>query len=268
MQFHPEDRARSTIDGQLGDAGWVVQSRSQMNLGAGLGVAVREFATGSGPADYALFVGRTLCGIVEAKPEGTTLSGFSEQAARYMADVPEHLVRSENQVRFEYLASSTETLFRNHADPAHRPRQHPGLLSRQRRHHVTPARQPSLDLAATVSDLIQTLSKHACARRRLDCIPKRHLLEQENKVRVGFVQLRQRKCAGGVPPAGDRIRSALSRAAIENALTGVTQITHKPCIPQNRASTRATGSRLLACGRDARVPGGVLTKPFNDSSRT
>jgi type I restriction enzyme R subunit len=120
--FHPEDRARSTIDGQLHETGWVVQSRAQMNLGAGLGVAVREFATGSGPADYALFVGRILCGIIEAKPEGTTLSGFSEQAARYMADVPEHLVRSENQVRFEYLASSTETLFRNHADPAPRSR--------------------------------------------------------------------------------------------------------------------------------------------------
>ena len=120
--FHPEDRARSTIDGQLRETGWVVQSRAQMNLGAGLGVAVREFATGAGPADYALFVGRVLCGIVEAKPEGTTLSGFSEQAARYMADGPEHLVRSENQVRFEYLASSTETLFRNHADPAPRSR--------------------------------------------------------------------------------------------------------------------------------------------------
>ncbi|HEX9535279.1 MAG TPA: hypothetical protein VF924_07375, partial [Stellaceae bacterium] len=82
--FHPEDRARMTIDGQLAEAGWLVQSREQMNLGAGQGVAVREFATASGPVDYALFIGRTLCGVVEAKPEGTTLSGFSDQAARYM----------------------------------------------------------------------------------------------------------------------------------------------------------------------------------------
>jgi len=111
-----------TIDGQLAEAGWVVQSREQMNLGAGLGVAVREFATDSGPVDYALFVDRTLCGVVEAKPEGTTLSGFSDQAARYMGSAPEHLVRREGQVRFEYVASGTEILFRDHADPAPRSR--------------------------------------------------------------------------------------------------------------------------------------------------
>ena len=51
-----------------------------MNLGAGLGIAVREFQTASGPVDYGLFVGRKLCGVIEAKAEGSTLSGFSEQA--------------------------------------------------------------------------------------------------------------------------------------------------------------------------------------------
>lgn len=120
--FHPEDRARQTIDAHLAEAGWVVQSRDQMNLGAGTGVAVREFSTATGPVDYALFVNRTLAGVVEAKPEGTTLSGFSDQAARYMGSVPEHLVRREGQVRFEYVAPSTEILFRDHADPAPRSR--------------------------------------------------------------------------------------------------------------------------------------------------
>ena len=115
--FHPEDRSRQTIDQRLGACGWAVQSRDEMNLGAALGVAIREFQTGSGPVDYALFVGRKLCGVIEAKPEGTTLSGFSEQAARYIADVPKHLVRDEGQVRFEYVSSGAETLFRDHADP-------------------------------------------------------------------------------------------------------------------------------------------------------
>ena len=55
-----------------------------MNVGAAQGVAVREFQTASGPVDYALFVDRRLCGVIEAKPEGTTLSGFSDQAERYM----------------------------------------------------------------------------------------------------------------------------------------------------------------------------------------
>ena len=111
-----------TIDSQLAEAGWLIQSREQMNLSASLGVAVREFSTASGPVDYALFVGRTLCGVVEAKPEGTTLSGFSDQATRYMGSVPGHLVRQEGQVRFEYVASGTEVLFRDHADPAPRSR--------------------------------------------------------------------------------------------------------------------------------------------------
>jgi type I restriction enzyme R subunit len=111
-----------TIDNQLAEAGWLVQSREEMNRSAGLGVAVREFPTGSGPVDYALFVCGTVCGVVEAKPEGTTLSGFSDQATRYMGGVPEHLVRREGQVRFEYVASGTEILFRDHADPAPRSR--------------------------------------------------------------------------------------------------------------------------------------------------
>jgi type I restriction enzyme R subunit len=115
--FHPEDRARSLIDKRLGACGWLIQSKEDVNLGAGLGVAVREFQTASGPVDYGLFVGRKLCGVIEAKPEGTTLSGYSAQAARYIADVPKHLVREEGQVRFEYVASGSETLFRDHADP-------------------------------------------------------------------------------------------------------------------------------------------------------
>lgn len=116
--FHPEDKARSLIDRRLAECGWMVQSKADMNLGAGLDVAVREFRTASGPVDYGLFVGRRLCGLIEAKPEGTTtLSGFSEQAARYMDDVRKHLVRDEGEVRFEYVASGTETLFRDRADP-------------------------------------------------------------------------------------------------------------------------------------------------------
>jgi type I restriction enzyme R subunit len=115
--FHPEDKARSAIDTRLAVCGWLVQSRDEMNLSAGTGVAVREFATASGPVDYALFVDKRFCGVVEAKPAGTTLSGFSEQAARYIADAPDFLGANPRQRRFEYVASDTETLFRDLADP-------------------------------------------------------------------------------------------------------------------------------------------------------
>jgi type I restriction enzyme R subunit len=59
----PEQRAREKIDELLEAAGWVVQSRNELNLGAGLGVAVREFQTTSGPADYVLFVNRKAVGV-------------------------------------------------------------------------------------------------------------------------------------------------------------------------------------------------------------
>jgi hypothetical protein len=46
--FRPEDHARANIDAALAAAGWLVQSRAQMNLGAASGIAVREFPAGSG----------------------------------------------------------------------------------------------------------------------------------------------------------------------------------------------------------------------------
>jgi len=63
--FHLEDKARSAIDTRLAVCGWLVQSRDEMNLSAGTGLAVREFATASGPVDYALFVDKRFCGVVE-----------------------------------------------------------------------------------------------------------------------------------------------------------------------------------------------------------
>ena len=79
----PEELARQNIDAQLNACGWTVQDRAAMNLYAGRGVAVREFPTGKGEADYLLFVDRKAVGVVEAKPVGTTLSGVAEQAGGY-----------------------------------------------------------------------------------------------------------------------------------------------------------------------------------------
>ena len=54
----PEQRARKTIDDLLDAAGWQVQDRAELNLSAGRGVAVREFALKQNPlarADMDLF---------------------------------------------------------------------------------------------------------------------------------------------------------------------------------------------------------------------
>ncbi len=47
----PEEEARKKIDALLESAGWIVQSFEDLNLSAGLGVAVREFPLKSGFAD-------------------------------------------------------------------------------------------------------------------------------------------------------------------------------------------------------------------------
>src|SRR5438105_12440352 len=67
----PEQKARQEIDRQLEQCGWVVQSFRDMNISAGLGVAVREFPLKSGQADYLLYADCKALGVIEAKPEAT-----------------------------------------------------------------------------------------------------------------------------------------------------------------------------------------------------
>ena len=69
MNQTPEQIARDNIDRQLSACGWIIQNKKQMNLNAGLGVAVREYQTDVGPADYVLFVDVKPVGIIEAKRE-------------------------------------------------------------------------------------------------------------------------------------------------------------------------------------------------------
>jgi type I restriction enzyme R subunit len=118
----PEEKARSLIDAQLQAAGWVIQNRDEMNLGAGLGVVVREYPLATGPCDYLLFVDRRACGVVEAKPEGTTLSGVAEQASGYQNELPGHLANWGDPLRFDYEASGSEILFSDRVDPEQRSR--------------------------------------------------------------------------------------------------------------------------------------------------
>lgn len=67
LNQNPEQIARDNIDKQLQECGWIVQDKSRINLNAGLGIAVREYQTNIGPADYVLFVNKNPGGIIEAK---------------------------------------------------------------------------------------------------------------------------------------------------------------------------------------------------------
>ena len=67
LNQNPEQIARDEIDKQLLACGWKIQNKTQVNLSAGLGVAVREYLTDVGPADYVLFVDKKPVGVIEAK---------------------------------------------------------------------------------------------------------------------------------------------------------------------------------------------------------
>jgi len=113
----PEDRARRNIDGLLEAAGWKVQDYKDLSLGACLGVVIRDFPLKTGFADYMVFVDRKAVGVVEAKPEGTTLSGVSEQTEKYLSGVPENMPHMADPLPFAYESTGVETFFRDLRDP-------------------------------------------------------------------------------------------------------------------------------------------------------
>ncbi|MBS1847986.1 MAG: DEAD/DEAH box helicase family protein [Actinobacteria bacterium] len=115
----PEQRARRRIDAMLAAAGWEVQDASAVNLYAGVGVAVRELMTDSGPADYVLFVNRQAVGVIEAKKQGMTLAGVEWQTVRYQANIPgelpAHLI--DGRLPYGYESTGDETWFTCQFDP-------------------------------------------------------------------------------------------------------------------------------------------------------
>jgi type I restriction enzyme R subunit len=83
-----EASTRDLIDQQLRDSGWEADTKSlRHSAGArpakGRKLAIAEWPTASGPADYALFVGLTLVGVVEAKRRRKNVSAAIDQAERY-----------------------------------------------------------------------------------------------------------------------------------------------------------------------------------------
>ncbi|HUQ69946.1 MAG TPA: DEAD/DEAH box helicase family protein [Planctomycetaceae bacterium] len=109
----PEQKARQQIDRQLEQAGWVVQDHRQMNISAGLGVAVREFPLKSGFADYMLYADSKAIGVVEAKPKGYTLTGVETQSGKYLDGLPAGLPHHRLPLPFAYESTGDVTRFTN-----------------------------------------------------------------------------------------------------------------------------------------------------------
>ena len=120
----PEDAARQRIDAKLEAAGWLVQDAKVVNLGAGRGIAVREYPTDTGPADYLLLVDRTPIGVIEAKrdEEGHKLSAHEPQTARY-ANAALKWRKDAAPLRFLYESTGQILWFTDGDDPAPRARE-------------------------------------------------------------------------------------------------------------------------------------------------
>lgn len=122
-ELPPEQRARHTIDAQLVQCGWVVQYYKQFDPAAGLGIALREVPLKSGTCDYLLLVDRKAVGVIEAKKEGTLLSGVAEQSGCYAENLPAFIQSiAPGALPFIYESTGVETFFRDERDPHPRSR--------------------------------------------------------------------------------------------------------------------------------------------------
>lgn len=122
MNQNPEQIARDNIDKQLIQAGWTIQDKKSVNLGVNLGIAIREFQTDVGPADYILFVDRKPVGVIEAKrvEEGVHLTVHEDQALDYAQGKLKYL--NNDPLPFVYESTGGLTRFTDYRDPKPRSR--------------------------------------------------------------------------------------------------------------------------------------------------
>lgn len=120
---NPEQFARDNIDKLLRNAGWAIQSAKKINWNESLGIAIKEYQTDVGPADYVLFVDRKPVGIVEAKKEdvGQNLSTVEEQSSGYANAKLKYL--NNDPLRFVYESTGVLTRFTDLNDPKPRARE-------------------------------------------------------------------------------------------------------------------------------------------------
>lgn len=146
----PEQEVRVVIDKKLEQSGWVIQNFAQVNIGAALGVAVREYPTDTGPVDYALFIDGEPVGVIEAKKSsiGENITVVEEQSARYATSSFKWINR-EYTIRFAYEATDKLIKFTDYKDIKYRSRR---VFSFHRAEHLKSLLQ--------ASDTIRNNMKH------------------------------------------------------------------------------------------------------------
>lgn len=89
--LHDEATTRLAIDAQLTAAGWdadsaAISCQAGTRPTKGRNLAIAEWPTKSGPADYVLFAGLTPLAVVEAKRRAKDVAGAIDQSKRYARD--------------------------------------------------------------------------------------------------------------------------------------------------------------------------------------
>ena len=209
--MNPEEKARRNIDSMLKAAGWHIHNYAECDIGAALGVAVREYPLANAQrADYLLFVNGLAVGFIEAKKAGTTLSGAAQQAARYRANVPAGLPTQQG-CPFVYTSTGIETYFQDAREPNSRTRP------------VFTFHTPD-----TLQDILQSVP----LRQRLeDNLP---FLEDGNLRKCQFEALTNLE---------DSLKEARPRALIQMATgSGKTYLAVSSCVPTHQIRPSQTRS--------------------------
>src|SRR5438270_1367798 len=121
---NPEQAARDRVDKLLAGSGWAVQDKNAIDFNAGPGIAVREYQTDIGPADYVLFVEKKAIGVIEAKKEelGHKLTQAEDQTAGY-GNAKLKWLKNHEPLPFLYESTGTITRFTDIRDPKPRSRE-------------------------------------------------------------------------------------------------------------------------------------------------
>jgi type I restriction enzyme R subunit len=166
---NPEQQARDRIDAQLRAAGWAVQAKNKVNFAAAPGVAVREWQTDVGPADYVLFIDKQAVGVIEAKraEEGQHLTVHEGQTEGYAA-AKLKWVNNNQPLPFLYEATGAITRFTDARDPKPRSRE---VFSFHRPETLAAWLQQGSSLRARLARLppLNPEAKPACQLRLRDC---------------------------------------------------------------------------------------------------
>ena len=103
-----------------------------MNLSAGLGIAVREFPLSTGPADYLLYVDGKATGVIEAKPEGHTLTGVETQSSRYVEGLPADVPNAAGETSISVSGTCTSPVRARYTVSSSSPNRLPFSFTREK----------------------------------------------------------------------------------------------------------------------------------------